>query len=903
MAHQQSRYHFKQMSAIFVVLFALQLCHPAFAIVTQNGVQHTQRSERSSSPTLPILPTSTGERKTQQHKVKRHVKDPSRSNTGDNSGSLPDRIPSLSEVMQDTSLDRPKKPSEESETARVNKTSSRNGRQPKKADKIKSSAAPWRAGFKASIRTQGRIKKAFTSFSRNVPPNVHAKKILQALLATPPKQCNAANIVCALTYSAKAMGMKKHHPDEELRQMLLQTLDVLHKLVNERRLSTRQLANACWAIAKHYDRDDGLLPTPPKMAALSSDSIVGTAETWNMNDPISKEKEQQHRLSETLDEIARQLVSIIEEPDQESHGFVFHQPKIGELCMTSWAFGILRHRSIPPGWQVPPQIGKLTLGTGRMEQPASNSNMITFERWGSFGEKEQEKLGPTDSLEITDTLFNSIAASLCSTPDQGEVTVNDDDEQSRKPSRTFLEQCTWSELANVGWAFASRGSCKSAKSEKLLVSLAREACHRMNDGGIADNGFLIRDIAQLLWSLGTLQADNFRLADDLVYLVEALSRYLRLDASMVSSFGRGRPLRKWNCADIVQVTSSLAHARIDEMPLLWALFQESNYRLTEGLQESNDNSGERRKFHSWEVSILLWAQARLYLNVAQGTVFEGFAADASKFFLQGLSKQKEQSLPGIGIGPQEQANIVWALTVLEQHQSTEAITLIDCIYKEAARECRKQQTIQLEHAHQLWQGYFLMEEESPESIENVPRWFSEYLREKWSLEKARDKMSSARHRALSQTLLFMGVDHYNEHDEDIDVAIVLKGNAEWTHETKGADAMADRVSVAVEFDGPNHFTRERDVPDTRKPPKPRALGHTVLKYRLLKKQGWSVVRVPYYEFDKIPFWASMVSHIEQLQFYFSRWKTMRYSRNLSILLVYFRRDKGIYKGSSRRTQI
>ena len=38
---------------------------------------------------------------------------------------------------------------------------------------------------------------------------------------------------------------------------------------------------------------------------------------------------------------------------------------------------------------------------------------------------------------------------------------------------------------------------------------------------------------------------------------------------------------------------------------------------------------------------------------------------------------------------------------------------------------------------------------------------------------------------------------------------------------------------------------------------PRALGHTVLKYRLLKKQGWTVVRVPYYEFDRIPFWASM----------------------------------------------
>jgi hypothetical protein len=144
-------------------------------------------------------------------------------------------------------------------------------------------------------------------------------------------------------------------------------------------------------------------------------------------------------------------------------------------------------------------------------------------------------------------------------------------------------------------------------------------------------------------------------------------------------------------------------------------------------------------------------------------------------------------------------------------------------------------------------------------VENVPVWFSEYLEDKWTLEKARDKLtSSARHRALSQTLHFMGVEHYNEHDEDIGVAIVLKGNAVWTHETDTSEEAGDRVLVAVEFDGPNHSTRERKLKRNKRPAKPRALGHTVLKYRLLKKQGWTVVRVPYYEFDKIPFWSSTI---------------------------------------------
>jgi hypothetical protein len=74
-----------------------------------------------------------------------------------------------------------------------------------------------------------------------------------------------------------------------------------------------------------------------------------------------------------------------------------------------------------------------------------------------------------------------------------------------------------------------------------------------------------------------------------------------------------------------------------------------------------------------------------------------------------------------------------------------------------------------------------MKSECPEAVQNVPDWFHDFLKEKWSVEKARPKTSSARHRSLSQCLDLMGVAHYNEHDEDIDVAIVLKDSSAWTH--------------------------------------------------------------------------------------------------------------------------
>ena len=549
--------------------------------------------------------------------------------------------------------------------------------------------------------------------------------------------------------------------------------------------------------------------------------------------------------------------------------------------MACWAYGKLRHREIPPGWPGPPQMGAV-------RNPNSIVSGWKTEQLGkrrrTFGNNFADTADNNDNdenieIDETDKLFDAMGYALCQSASDGkqDEIMNDD------PQTALLEDCNWSELANVGWAFASHGRCRSEESETLLKAVAQEAANRLKYGTIANNNsyqkFLARDVTQLLWSLGTLQADNFRLADDLVLLVESLTSNLRLGSRTRSRFVQDRPLRRWSCADLVQTAVALAHARIDESLLLRAIFEEGNYRLMEGASSSRKLSSppsaservnsktlslgeDRRTFHPWEASILLWAQARLFLTEHDGVEFEEFAEDAPLFFLKAL-RESRGSFAESRIGPQEQANIVWSLVILEKYHSTEAMILIDLIFAEAARSCKENKSMQLEHAHQLWQAYVMLEEDCPNAVKRVPEWFVSYLKEKWILEKARLKKSSARHRSLSSTLELMGVSHINEHDEDIDVAIILQPNANWVHETDMDDDEIyetgfdgeDHVSVAVEFDGPNHFTRINT--DSPTPQPPRALGHTVLKYRLLKKQGWTVVRVPYYEFDKIPFWASM----------------------------------------------
>ena len=382
------------------------------------------------------------------------------------------------------------------------------------------------------------------------------------------------------------------------------------------------------------------------------------------------------------------------------------------------------------------------------------------------------------------------------------------------------------------------------------MAISKEATRRLRDTGPEKEIALSRDIAQLIWSLGTLQADNYRLGESHVQFVNAVADYYSCSDGI--NDGRDSPFRAWSCPDIVQVVLSLAHSRLLMLPMLQSLYAEALSRL---IAKTTGNGADynRRSFLTWEISVLLWAQARFYLTGESGDVFDDFSLKAASTI---FSSKERSSFQDTGIGPQEQANIAWSLTVLELYRSQDAALLLAAIFNEAALSCEHEGIIQLEHAHQLWQAVFLLEGECPSCVQAVPAWFRSYLSEKWNLEKARRKISSARHRAISETLTLMGVDHYNEHDEDIDVAILLKPGATWTHETE-ANHADNGMRVAVEFDGPTHFSRMRPPFDGSKPEPPRALGHTVLKYRLLKKQGWTVVRVPFYEFDKIPFWASM----------------------------------------------
>jgi len=666
---------------------------------------------------------------------------------------------------------------------------------------IKKHKHPYRAGYYTSIKTQKRIKGA--SY-RGTSSLERACNVIESFTESPPDRCNAANLVCALTLSAK---VRDKQTSKRLHSGLYKCFEVLSLLVSQRKttnkaISLRQLCNAIWAIAKHVDYDPSLLPTrrfdddflPIGKAFAVDTSLVDTVQSPAIH------------LDQLVDQLAEQIAICVSRDDEV---------KNNELCMACWSLGVLRRRRTPPGWSRAPQVVKLSASQNKR----IGMNTVRFETWN-----DDKVTDFKDQEGSTTMLLDAVAEKL------------------RDGRLDRLRQCNWKEIANVAWAFATIGHCCSQSSESLLLDLTAEATERLQNK-VTDQP-LSRDLAQIVWALGTLQVDNFHLAASFENLIASI-RERTLHTTTL------RPLVHWSCPDLIQVCLALAHARLDDQVLLRALFEEILSRMAKSARQRPLSSG-RSTFRAWEISILLWVQARLYLTRDQGNVYAEFAQTAIGYIATEM--RLNGGLEQVGIRSQEKANLAWSLTVLQLFEHNQTVDVYRRIFHETASSCQIDEGMKVEHANQLWQASFLLRHELPEAVDSIPPWFDTYLEQNWQSEKARSKDSSARHRSLSNCLHLLGVDHYNEHDEDIDVAIVLKPEATWTHETRQGHGGREGLRVAVEFDGPMHFVRQSRE-EGNDPPRP--LGHTVLKYKLLKLQGWTVVRVPFYEFDKIPFWASM----------------------------------------------
>ena len=200
---------------------------------------------------------------------------------------------------------------------------------------------------------------------------------------------------------------------------------------------------------------------------------------------------------------------------------------------------------------------------------------------------------------------------------------------------------------------------------------------------------------------------------------------------------------------------------------------------------------------------------------------------------------------GSELNLQSISNTVWALAVLQATSLPLFRQLLTRIHEEGMLEsetCLEEQQLQIFQGLLMYQtevgsvsGLSLstssssssssQEENKDQMMMPIPEKLRAAVQEQCKRATREKTTLSAFHLQVSTLLTAMGVEHTNEYlAEDglfgVDIYVVTP----------------EGRKVAIEVDGPHHFTSNTNQP----------LGHHVLRRRLMAAMGWDIISVPYF---------------------------------------------------------
>ena len=174
---------------------------------------------------------------------------------------------------------------------------------------------------------------------------------------------------------------------------------------------------------------------------------------------------------------------------------------------------------------------------------------------------------------------------------------------------------------------------------------------------------------------------------------------------------------------------------------------------------------------------------------------------------------------------QDVANTIWGLATLGWQPSSDVAAVFQALVEAVVEALNHSRQLGTAHLSQLLQAH-LASQFLGLGLITLPASMLEVAAQAY-MERARKVTVSKGQREVGESLRRLGISHELEHITadglfSIDLAIV------------------DR-RIAVEFDGPSHFTTNTLEP----------LGHTRLRDRLLSAMGWCVVSIPFFEWDRL----------------------------------------------------